>query len=830
MVGEGRAPASRLGVEALVARVVHLLRKDGKIPYFAPVSTTPGFSKALAATLTELRLDRAGSAELLAAGAPGRDLSALLASYENALDEAKLADLATVLRFAAIAASEGRHRFAGLPIILADPPVESALARELLSGVVAHSPRVLGATLADDERQRALLRELLGMAETGVETTSHNTVDRVRVWLFSPQAPESEIRDDSLDYFSAPGEGMECVEICRRIRRLHIPFDRVAVLLRDPERYQPFLEEALRRAGIPAHFSRGVVRPDPGGRAFLALLACAREGCSATRFSESLSLGQVPSVESADDAALPFEDELLAPFLAGEPQGEPEPPDNADDSSPVIGGTLQSPIGWETLLVDAAVVGGVERWERRLRGLDAELRLQLSELDENGAGHARLDDQIARLANLRRFAIPLVRRLHGLPASAPWGDWIAALSDLARAALRRPQPVLSALAELQSMAEVGPVILDEVIEALSERLRFLRHEPDPRRYGRVYVASIDEARSRSFDVVFLPGLAEGLFPRKVMEDPLLLDSCRERLEQTSLTTQAGRVQKERMLLRRAVAAASERLVFSYPRVDVAQSRPRVPSLYALEILRAALGRLPELREFEKRAAEGAESRLDWSAPRDHRSAIDDAEYDLVSLANRERGSMRYLVEANPAVGRSLRARWLRWTNKWSYADGLVDPGEAARSALAAHGLTQRPYSASSLQQFAACPYRFLLHSIHQLRPREASVALEQMDPLTRGALFHAVQRDLFMELSGAGLLPVTRERLSRIERSRGDSRRPAWLARTNRQFGRRLAARALRARLRAPHRSPPGSIEQRGRSDRGERRAPARLDRSCREA
>jgi CRISPR/Cas system-associated exonuclease Cas4 (RecB family) len=67
-----------------------------------------------------------------------------------------------------------------------------------------------------------------------------------------------------------------------------------------------------------------------------------------------------------------------------------------------------------------------------------------------------------------------------------------------------------------------------------------------------------------------------------------------------------------------------------------------------------------------------------------------------------------------------------------------------------------------LQHFTACPYRFLLHAIHQLRPREAPVALEQMDPLTRGALFHAVQRDLFMELSGAGLLPVNHERLGAI--------------------------------------------------------------------
>jgi ATP-dependent helicase/nuclease subunit B len=397
-----------------------------------------------------------------------------------------------------------------------------------------------------------------------------------------------------------------------------------------------------------------------------------------------------------------------------------------------------------------------------LKGLEKELRFQLSELDENTAAHNRVSDQIKRLENLQRFAIPVVRRLHALPESAIWRDWLTALSDLARAVLRRPEAVLSILSELQSMEEVGPVALDEVIQVLSERLRFLRREPDPRRYGRVFIASIDEARSRSFDVVFLPGLAEGLFPRKVMEDPLLLDAYREQL----LTRQPDRVRRERLLLQRAVAIASRRLIFSYPRVDVAQSRPRVPSLYALEILRAAMGRLPELRDFEKRAAEGAQSRLDWPAPREYKDAIDDAEYDLVSLdralRNRQRGSVRYLVEVNAALGRSLRARAWRWKSKWSYADGLVDPGDAALSALADNGLTRRSYSASSLQQFALCPYRFLLQAIHQLRPREEPVALEQMDPLTRGGLFHAVQRDLFMQLQAAALLPVNRERLDQI--------------------------------------------------------------------
>ena len=80
----------------------------------------------------------------------------------------------------------------------------------------------------------------------------------------------------------------------------------------------------------------------------------------------------------------------------------------------------------------------------------------------------------------------------------------------------------------------------------------------------------------------------------------------------------------------------------------------------------------------------------------------------------------------------------------------------------AQRLAARSYSPSALQHFAACPYRFLLHAIHRLRPREEKVALEQMDPLTRGALFHEAQFRLFRELRAAQLLPMRPPNAARI--------------------------------------------------------------------
>jgi CRISPR/Cas system-associated exonuclease Cas4 (RecB family) len=767
----GLAPISRLGIEAVAARIVNTAATASALPYFAPVAQTPGFARALARTIAELRLEHVAGESLAGTGPPGRDLAQLLGLYEQELAARGLADLPLLFRLATEEAERAVHRFSRIPIVLLGLAGESAAEEKLIAALVERSPAVFATAITDDDEAVHFLERILKTTAANLDTSAPAaTLDRVRAWLFSSAQPEAASPDPGL-LFSAPGESFECVEIARRIRELAAqgtPFDRVAILLRNVEPYQPVVEEALRRAGIDHYFSRGAARPDPAGRAFLALLACASDGCSASRFAEYLSLGQVPPLDPAGAPMVrppvwvPADDEILTAF-----QATPEPapaPGSEDDSH-----SLDVPLGWERLLVDAAVIGGRDRWARRLRGLRAEFQAQLRNLERDDQVHrSSVERRTEQLVRLEQFALPLIETLSALPASARWGVWLDRLTDLAQLALRRPESVLAVLTELDPMGEVGPASLDEVFDVLSERLGSLRSEPPRRRYGRVFVGSIEEARGRSFDVVFLPGLAEGLFPRRSLEDPLLLDEHRAKLA-AGLAMQDRRVARERMLLRSAAAAAWKTLVVSYPRMDVAQSRARVPSFYALEVVRAAEGRLPSLREFEKRASQSAPARLDWPAPAKPQDAIDDAEYDLASLraslalrGAAAEGSARYLMQANQALSRSLRTRWRRWRSSFSSADGLLEADTATLEALTVHRLGQRSYSPSSLQQFAACPYRFLLHAVFQLRPRETPARLEQMDPLTRGALFHSAQFELFRELSRADLLPATPDRLPQI--------------------------------------------------------------------
>jgi ATP-dependent helicase/nuclease subunit B len=59
--------------------------------------------------------------------------------------------------------------------------------------------------------------------------------------------------------------------------------------------------------------------------------------------------------------------------------------------------------------------------------------------------------------------------------------------------------------------------------------------------------------------------------------------------------------------------------------------------------------------------------------------------------------------------------------------------------MARHALGARSYSATVLQDYAACPYRFFLRAIQGLSPREVPQVIDTLDPLHRGSLIHDVQ-------------------------------------------------------------------------------------------
>ena len=545
LAARGAAPVSYLGSEAVAARATFGAQRDAALDYFGPVARTPGFPRALARTLQELRLARVSVERLQGLPLGGKDLSVLLERFDEQFATASATDRARL--FAAATEGAARHQFAGVPMVLLDVPMDSATEFDFLRAIARESPSVLITVpfgdLAALDRAAAL-----GVAPEILEQSGTSDLAALRRNLFAGRRPPERTPAGDVRLFSAPGEGRECTEIARRIleeAKRGVPLDEIAVLLRSPQNYLGLLEHACRRSGIPVWFDRGVKRPHPAGRAFLAILGCAIERLSARRFAEYLSLGQVPQLDAVAPAAdfiAPLDEafgrvsEMAAESHATEPSAsEPEesgdapghPPLEDGDDVAIVAGTLRAPWKWETLIVESAVIGGdASRWHRRLDGLAREFRLRIAEEareDPESPIAQRLARDLRNLAHLRAFALPLIDRLASWPATATWGEWLDRFEDLAPRVLRYSEDVLRVFAELRPMSEIGPVALDEARDVLADRLLTLQPEPPRARYGAVFVGSPHQARGRSFRVVFVPGLAERMFPQKPREDPMLLD-------------------------------------------------------------------------------------------------------------------------------------------------------------------------------------------------------------------------------------------------------------------------------------------------------------------
>jgi hypothetical protein len=179
-----------------------------------------------------------------------------------------------------------------MPLLLLDVPFDSEIEAQFLWALIQKAPQVMITVPAgDNDAMRRL--EKHGVQLRIIEEAQQNDLTQLARYLFSQEPPPERSRTGELVWFSAPGEGRECVEIARRILKeadRGVRLDEMAIVIRSNQQYVGLLEHALSRAGIPAYFDRGTRRPDPTGRAFLAILSCATEKFSAKRFAEYLSL------------------------------------------------------------------------------------------------------------------------------------------------------------------------------------------------------------------------------------------------------------------------------------------------------------------------------------------------------------------------------------------------------------------------------------------------------------------------------------------------------------------------------------------------------------
>lgn len=673
--------------------VVERLIAAGDIPpVFAPIAETAGFGDALLTTFTDLS---EGGCTPDAAQRIAQRLGSGKVISERVIGALDL--FARYMRAMACAGNGLDSRFGA--------------AAENAAGLEAVSP-VLAYGFYDFNELQLRLLEALGrgpgltlfIPDSGGEESRilQKTYGRLERSGFTREdAPRNDRLSPALELFSSPGEEEEIGSVARRIMELAesgVRLRDIGLLLPSKDLYLPIIEKVFGDAGLP-YFCRGAPsRPvSNAARALDALLG--------------LLSGRV-------------ERGPLVDFLVSAPLGE-------RDGLP---GAFHI---WAKKSAEAGLLG-LEGWA----GENARLvdRLRLAE-QESGV------DDIARTVEESARAIELIERARDdVRGAGSWSSLSSTVLTLARELFRDDEHVrrvIEAAEGLETLdAVTGPVTFPSYCRILSRCLASLEDRRGRFQYDGVNVLSIGEARGISFEHLFIPGLAERIFPSIPRQDAFLTDRDRREINaiavgEVYLSERLDRLDEEAFIFSQALDSASAGLHLSFPRMEQDSGRERIESSFFRFVRRHP-------------SAEGG-----VAVKRTHRFGLS-AERPLNEL---EFNIMRIIggKSFRPVRGffeRAVRMQKARVANPvFTEYEGVFSSKEAIEVLRTRYGGAGRTFSPTSLETYAGCPFNYFLNKVLELEAVEEPDRMIQTNPLVRGSIVHEILAGLYERFGREDLLP-----------------------------------------------------------------------------
>ncbi len=538
--------------------------------------------------------------------------------------------------------------------------------------------------------------------------------------------PSSEVREVVREVLSALEEG--------------VPLHEIAVFHGADPAYRKLLQDAFRPAGIPAFPLPGLLLSEtPAGRGVLTMLSLPDTDYRRTVLLDFLSIAPLKSWLPARDAAV-----------------------------------RARSTAWDRISRDAGVTRGASTWRKRLTAKLADLEAEISD-----AGRLGREDRVAgktfdreAAADLVNAVETLVRRLDGLREPLPASEFIPRVKDIIAdyfdplaEALEEGPGGSSVIKEIDQLGTVGSVGGSFDLSTFAFALRANLEAAFSRQAALgdgVLVCDYRLAAGLQFRRVVLCGAFEGALPAGPGGDAIVSDRVWSRLRENHPFIEDARERRIRAqdAASRAVSAAAETVTWSCPLYEPNGAREYYPSPMMVQAFAAQTG--TGATAMELRAAPAVAGLL-----RRTRSPLagmlqgptaDAAEHQLrEAVISKREGTP--LTDTHPSwrAISLLSHRRGRDFSEWDgNLGGFPDPAWLD---------LQGSVSPTSLENYAACGFRYLCGNLFRLSFVEEPDEREIMDPTARGTLIHTVLERFFREAQAAGR-PAVGERWNDGDRQR----------------------------------------------------------------
>jgi ATP-dependent helicase/DNAse subunit B len=304
---------------------------------------------------------------------------------------------------------------------------------------------------------------------------------------------------------------------------------------------------------------------------------------------------------------------------------------------------------------------------------------------------------------------------------------------------------LMSVAFLAAGLEATPTKLEprEFLAELTDLLRTVTLPRDTQETGRVRILDSNHVRNLDVPYLFLAGLSESSFPTRSADDCIYGELDRRELNASGLTLghRAGHLQGEMLLFYGVVTRARRQLVLSYPAVS-GRGQPLSPSPYltalrelfvpgALQVTRAE--RLDPVPELEGMLGL-ADLRIVATA-----EALERRPQLFAALAREPRGR-----EAAQGILAAIDMGSARFQGRgFSPYEGVLQHPANLRE-LADRFSREYEFSATHLETYAQCPFRFWISRVLQVEPLEQPGV--ETDYRRRGIFLHQVLAQVHAEL------------------------------------------------------------------------------------